>query len=52
MKKQENQQETHQLDEFENYCHLWNIVPGGKGTGIVLLRKIVDAKIILDLIPV
>jgi hypothetical protein len=40
MKKQKEQ---HQLDEYENHCHLWNIVPGGKGAGIVLLRKVVDA---------
>lgn len=38
-----NQKEKHQLDEFEDHCHLWNIVPGGSGKGIVLLRKIVDA---------
>ena len=42
MKKQQKQ-ETHEIDEFENYCHLWNIVPSGKGVGIVLLRKIIDA---------
>ena len=40
MKKQKEQ---HQLDEFEDNCHLWNIVPGGSGNGIVLLRKIVDS---------
>ena len=40
MKKQ---QEKHSLDEFEEYAHLWNIVPGGDGEGIVLLRKIVDS---------
>lgn len=37
------QKEKHQLDEFEDHCHLWNIVPGGNGKGIVLLRKIVDS---------
>ena len=40
MKKQKEQ---HQLDQFEDHCHLWNIVPGGQGKGVVLLRKIVDA---------
>ena len=42
MKKQE-QQEKHEVDEFEDYCHLWNLIPGGSGKGIVLLRKTVDA---------
>ena len=39
MKKQ---QDKHEIDQFEDYCHLWNIVPGGSGKGIALLRKIVD----------
>jgi len=38
-----NQKEQHQLDEFENHCHLWNIIPGGQGKGVVLLRRIVDS---------
>ena len=41
MKKEQKQK--HQLDQFEDHCHLWNIIPGGQGKGIVLLRKIVDA---------
>jgi len=43
MKKQSEQKETHEIWEFERYCHLWNIVPGGIGKGIVQLRKIVDS---------
>ncbi len=43
MKKQKEQQEQHEIDEFEQYAHLWNIVPGGQGKGVVLLRKIVDS---------
>jgi hypothetical protein len=35
--------EKHDIDEFEEYAHLWNIVPGGKGEGVVLLRKIIDS---------
>ena len=35
--------EKHDIDEFEEYAHLWNLVPGGKGEGIVLLRKVVDS---------
>lgn len=38
MKKQAKQYE---ISEFEEYAHLWNIVPGGNG--IILLRKIVDS---------
>jgi hypothetical protein len=41
--KQEIKQEQHQISEYENNCHLWNLVPGGSGKGIVMLRKIVDA---------
>lgn len=36
-------QEQHQISEYEDNCHLWNLVPGGSGKGIVMLRKIVDA---------
>ena len=43
MKKQEKQIETHDIDDFLNYIHLWNIVPGGQGKGIEFLRKIVDS---------
>jgi hypothetical protein len=43
MKKQEEQKQLYGLDEFENHCHLWNIVPGGSGKAIVMLRKIVDS---------
>ena len=43
MKKQIKQQQKYEIDEFEEHAHLWNIVPGGNGTGIVLLRKIVDS---------
>ena len=41
--KQEMKQEQHQISEYEDHCHLWNLVPGGSGKGIVMLRKIVDA---------
>ena len=41
-KQQEQQKEIYELDDFEKYCHLWNIIPGGSGKGIALLRKIVD----------
>ena len=41
MKKQE--QNIYEIDDFEFHCNLWNIVPGGSGKDIVLLRKIVDA---------
>ena len=43
MKKQDKQIGTYELDEFEQYIHLWNVIPGGSGKGIVLLRKIVDS---------
>ena len=44
MKKQEqNEQVKYEINDFENHCHLWNIVPGGSGKAIVLLRKIVDS---------
>jgi hypothetical protein len=36
-------QEKHNLHEFNRYTNLWNIIPGGSGKGIVLLRKILDA---------
>ncbi len=39
MKKQEQKEIT----DFIYHCHLWNLVPGGDGKGIVLLRRIVDA---------
>ena len=42
MKKQEEEQKTHDLDDFQHHCNLWNIIPGGSGKGIVQLRKIVD----------
>ena len=38
----EKTKEKHKIDEFEQHIHLWNLVPGGSGKGIVLLRKIVD----------
>jgi len=31
------------IEDFERQCHLWSIVPGGQGKGIILLRKLVDA---------
>jgi len=45
MKKQEEEQqeEIYEIDDFEENCHLWNIVPGGQGKGIVLLRTIIDS---------
>jgi len=44
MEKQKEHKVIYELDDFEHYCHLWNIVPGGsKGLGIVQLRKIVDS---------
>ena len=43
MKKQEDEKIVYEVDDFESHCHLWNIVPGGKGTDIVRLRKLVDA---------
>lgn len=43
MKKTDIQSESHELEQFENYVNLWNIVPGGSGKGLVLLRKVVDA---------
>ena len=39
MKKQEQKEIT----DFKYHCHLWNLVPGGDGKGIVLLRRVVDA---------
>lgn len=41
MKKQQNQ-EKYDIDDFEKHCNLWNIVPGGSGKAILMLRKIVD----------
>lgn len=32
-----------EIEDFERQCHLWSIVPGGTGKGILLLRKIVDS---------
>lgn len=43
MKKQKEQEEKYEIDDFEQFVHLWNIVPGGQGKGVVLLRKAVDA---------
>jgi len=43
MKKQEEQKIIYELDDFVNQCHLWSIVPGGSGKGIVKLRKIIDS---------
>lgn len=45
MKKQEEEQkqDIYELEDFEKYAHLWNIVPGGSGKGVVLLRNIVDS---------
>jgi len=37
------QQQLYEIEDFPNFCHLWNIVPGGSGKGIVFLRKIVDS---------
>ena len=35
--------QLYEIDDFAKQCHLWSIVPGGTGKGILLLRKIVDA---------
>ena len=44
MKKQyEEQKVIYDMDDFENQCHLWNILSGGSGRGIVKLRKIIDS---------
>lgn len=43
MKKEQKQVEHHDIDDFENHCHLWNIVPGGQGRGIEFLRAIADS---------
>jgi len=43
MKKQEEQKIKYELKDFESQCHLWNLVPGGSGKGVVKLRKIVDS---------
>jgi len=43
MKKDEEQQQIYELDDFEHHCHLWNIVPGGSGKGVIMLRKSVDS---------
>jgi len=40
MKKQQKQQEQHDISEFEDHIHLWNIPVGNE---IALLQKIVDA---------
>src|SRR3989337_2245819 len=37
------QEQLYEIEDFPNFCHLWNIVPGGSGKGIVFLRKIVDS---------
>lgn len=42
MDKTQNKK-LYEIDDFEKQCHLWSIVPGGTGKGILLLRKIVDA---------
>jgi hypothetical protein len=38
-----NQTLNHKLHEFCSHVNLWNVVPGGSGKGIVLLRKAVDS---------
>ncbi len=43
MKKQKEQQQIYEIEDFQNLCHLWSIVPGGNGKGILLLRKLVDS---------
>ena len=40
MKKQEHKN-IYEISDFENHCHLWNIILNDKA--IVMLRKIVDA---------
>ncbi len=42
MKKQK-QKQTHELYQFSDHCHLFNIFSGGSGKGLELLRKIVDS---------
>lgn len=43
MKNRDTQKEPHTLEQFEEYVNLFTLIPGGKGNGIALLRKIVDA---------
>lgn len=44
MKKQEEERKViYELEDFENQCQMWSIVPGGTGRGIVKLRKIIDS---------
>jgi AAA+ superfamily predicted ATPase len=44
MKKHDEEQKVvYELDDFEKQCHLWSIVPGGSGKGIIKLRKIIDS---------
>ena len=35
--------QLYEIDDFEKQCHLWSIITGGTGKGVLLLRKIVDA---------
>ncbi len=42
MKKQQ-QKETHELYQFQDHCHLFNIFSGESGKRLELLRKIVDS---------
>ena len=36
------EQSTITVDDFEKYIHLWNLIPGGAGKGVILLKKLVD----------
>ena len=43
MMKKQQEQEIYELEEFSQQVHLWNLIPGGSGKPIVMLRKIVDS---------
>ena len=44
MKKQKEQHDIYELNDFKNRCHLWNIISGGNSDKAILkLRKIVDS---------
>ena len=43
MKKQKEQQQVYEIDDFQNHCNLWNIVSGGDSSGILMLRTLVDS---------
>ena len=34
-KKEQDQKEIYEIDDFEKHCHLWNIIPGGNDNSAV-----------------